>query len=272
MGRTSLLVDCVTSRQGTEVPEGGGSTLGRHYAGRMRGQPPFTVIVPTLQRSPRLAEVLDRCLEHPLVLEVIVINNAGTPIDREHPKLRVLDQGRNIFVNPAWNLGAREARGELLAIVNDDVLFEDEALTRAARILRRGVFGIVGPDRSTFHPGAGGRIGHRLARPDATTRYYGTFLCLRRRDYRPVPAELKIWGGDDWLVTMSPRPPAVLIRTPFVTDMSTTSRAPEFQRMFAAERAATVRLVDSRRGERWWHRPQQVLVDLRIRWHARTGR
>lgn len=233
---------------------------------------PFSIVVPTLQRSPRLQEVTLRCAEHPLVREVLVINNAQEPIPFSHPRVRVLQQEQNIFVNPAWNLGVREARGELVALVNDDVLFEDEALTHAAGILRRGFFGIVGPDLSAFHDDGSRRISHRLARHDATTRYFGTFMCLRREDYRPVPQELRIWGGDDWLIATQRRPPAALIRTPFRTEMSTTSRAEEFQRMFLQERETTDRLLAPPWGTRWWHRAQHVHGLVRNRLYELTGR
>lgn len=89
----------------------------------------FSVVIPTLQKSSRLEEVVSICTDHPLVHEVLVINNAQQPLTLNSPKVRVLQQEQNIYVNPAWNLGAREARGEYLAIVNDDVIFDPEALT-----------------------------------------------------------------------------------------------------------------------------------------------
>jgi len=232
----------------------------------------FTVIIPTLQRSSGLREVTLRTAAHPLVCEVLVINNAPTPLGFDHHKLRVLQQDTNIYVNPAWNLGAREARGDLLAIVNDDVSFEDEALTRAATILRHGFFGIVGPDLSCFHDDGSRRISHRLARHDAPTRRFGTFMCMRRADFVPVPEELRIWGGDDWLIANQRRPPAALVRTPFRTDMSTTTRAEEFQLMFAAEREATDRLLSEVRGTRWWHQAQHHFGSVRNALYRRTGR
>ena len=69
---------------------------------------------------------------HPTVREVIVVNNHPDPLDFGRENVRVLQQERNIYVNPAWNLGAREARGKYLAILNDDVLFEPELLDAAA--------------------------------------------------------------------------------------------------------------------------------------------
>ena len=46
---------------------------------------------------------------HPRVGEILVVNNASKSLAVDAEKLRVLDQETNIFVNPAWNLGAQEA-------------------------------------------------------------------------------------------------------------------------------------------------------------------
>ncbi|WP_371029234.1 glycosyltransferase family 2 protein [Pseudoclavibacter sp. JSM 162008] len=224
----------------------------------------FSVIIPTLQKSERLKDLIARCVAHPLVKEILIINNSVVPLEFASPKVRVLQQSANIYVNPAWNLGAKEATAELLAIVNDDVLFHDEALTYSARLLKHHPIGIVGPDLSTFNQLESGRISYRLARPDATVRYFGTFMCLRRRDYVPIPEEMRIWGGDDWLIAHQSLPPAVLIRTQFETDMSTTSSSPEFQRLRVDEYEAAERWVLPLRGKRWWHRPLASLATLRV--------
>lgn len=217
------------------------------------GMSEFSVIIPTLQRAKELHELVEMCAAHPRVLEVLVINNAPAPLAWDSPKVRVLQQAENIYVNPAWNLGAREARGKYLAIVNDDVLFGDEVFDEVARILRRGWFSMVGPEQSCFGGGPWGRgISHRLA--TGGNSYMGTFMCLRRRDYVPIPEDMKIWGGDDWLFWSMPRPNAFLIRTPFVTDMSTTTRSPEFQAMWDAERVPFRRHMAALEGSRWWHR------------------
>lgn len=230
----------------------------------------FSVIIPTLQRSPVLPDVVRVCAEHPSVLEVLIINNAPAPLTFESPKVRVLAQSENLYVNPAWNLGVREARGELLAIINDDVLFEPEALTYSAKVLRRPFFGIVGPDQSTFWGEQSGRISHRPARTDVTVRWFGTFMCLRKKDYVPIPEELRIWAGDDWLIAQQRRPPAVLIRTTFTTDMHTTTSSVEFQRMREAEDERAKALLTPLHGRRWWHRPQVQWTRLR-QWAYRAS-
>lgn len=230
-------------------------------------EPRFTVIIPTLQRSDRLEALIENCDRSELVQEILVINNVRSPLSVSAAKLRVLQQDENIFVNPAWNLGAREAKGDLLAIINDDLSLSEEAFAHAAKVLDRGLFSVVGPDRSTFEGGSGGSISHRLARHDATTWYFGTFMCLRKADYVPIPEEMRIWGGDDWIIQSQKRPPAVLIRTRFETDMSTSSGSPEFRALREQEQKVADNILLPLFGTRWWHRPLVNVTHARIRLH-----
>ncbi len=212
-----------------------------------------SVIIATLQRSPDLAAIVEQCAAHPDVLEVILVNNAPEGLDFGAPHVRVLQQETNIFVNPAWNLGAREARGALLAIINDDVRFGDDALAHAAEVLRQGHYAIVSADPSCFR--RAGRVrrrtGHRFAR--FGNHYFGNFMCMRAEDYVPIPEEMLIWGGDDWLFLNQRKPNAVLVNTRFVTTMGTTTQAPEFKAMRQREQAVADRILIPLRGTQDWH-------------------
>ncbi|MGV3246344.1 glycosyltransferase family 2 protein [Rothia sp. 11254D007CT] len=214
----------------------------------------FSVIIPTLQRSQYLYKFVDLCEKHQLVGEVIIVNNSDKPIVLSGKKVKVLDQGKNIFVNPAWNRGAKEARYEYLAIVNDDLLCDPAAFDISAKILEKNVFGIVGPDKSCFdNPALRPRV--RLARIRPTVDGFGTFMCLRRSNYIEIPDSLKIWGGDDILIQFQNRPPGVLIGVPFETEMSTTSGDPSFQGMRQKEHERTIQILDESFGSKWWHKP-----------------
>ena len=217
----------------------------------------FTVIIPTLQRAPELWPLVAQCAAHPLVHEVLVINNSEVPLSWDSPNVRVLQQETNIFVNPAWNLGVREASGQFVAIINDDVLFDDDVFDEAARVLRRGLFAMVVPDRSCFHGDAWDKpISHRLA-TGRLNLVWGTFMAMRREDYRPIPSSLLIWGGDDYLYWSQRKPNAVLIRTPFRTTMGTTSGSAEFQQLREREYDETMAMIAHLR--RWWHAPVKAL-------------
>lgn len=218
----------------------------------------FSVIIPTLQFADGLDGLVRQCAAHPLVVEVLVINNASSPLRWESNKVRVLQQSENIYVNPAWNLGAREARGEFLAIINDDVRFDDAAFSVALRGLRW--FGIVGPAASCFSLSTGKRTALCLpTRISATWSGLGTFMCLRRSNYVPIPEEMLIWGGDDWLLKQQSRPPGAIHGVWFKTQMGTTSRSPMAQAMWSVEQERALRHLTPLHGIHWWHRPWGIL-------------
>lgn len=214
----------------------------------------FSVIIPTLQRSDLLPQVVNLCDSHPLVGEVIIINNEQKPLDFDSPTVRVVNLEQNIFVNPAWNMGVSLARHDLIALVNDDVLFDPVAFDVVARALSKNTFGIIGPDKTCFEaPTSQSRV--RLARISPTVDGFGTFMCLRKENYIKIPDSLKIWGGDDILIQFQNRPPGVLVGVSFETEMSTTSSDVSFQGMRKNEHDTTIEILNGSYGDRWWHRP-----------------
>lgn len=191
----------------------------------------FTIVIPTLQRSSLLPELVSSLAGSPQVHEVVVINNAPTPWRHTHAKCRVLDMTENIYVNPAWNLGAQEATAGLIGLVNDDVLLDPRILRPISRRLVRGA-GIIGPAtacvRDVDAPPA--RSWHRplfvptYERPHA----FGTAMFMRRQDYIPIPSDLKVWRGDDYLFRRQVRRNLMMLGIDIRTHMSTTSDDPVF--------------------------------------------
>ena len=186
----------------------------------------FSVVIPTLQRAKELHELVEMCAAHPRVLEVLVINNAPEPLAWESPKVRVLQQAENIYVNPAWNLGAREARGRFLAIINDDVMFDPALFDKVSRVLRLPGVGMIGSGRECFevHAGASLRLRPVFERPHA----YGVVMFMRRSHYRPIPEQMRIFCGDDWLFQSQGAPNYRITGFRMRTDMSATSGAVPF--------------------------------------------
>lgn len=156
----------------------------------------FSVIIPTLQLSPLLFPLVDSYCQSPHVDEVLVINNASpAPLEFTDPKVRVLDPGQNIYVNPAWNLGAESASAEYLIISNDDLLISPLLIPGMAERMNPR-FGIVGPAWSCFEE-PDSKL--RLRRTYDRTYAFGTLMFLARRNYHHIPDELVIWCGDDYL-------------------------------------------------------------------------
>lgn len=196
----------------------------------------YSVIIPTIQRSDLLVPMLERYVADPVVGEVVIVNNAQVPLDLDSPKVRVLQQEENIFVNPAWNLGVAASRFPLLAIANDDLLFDSSILARAAELLRRPGVALVGPDSSCF----GASPDEALAFRPAYQRQhgFGTLMLMRRERYIQIPEELRIWFGDDYLFNHQRRRNWLFKGLRIETPMGVSSSRPEFLVKFEAERAA----------------------------------
>ncbi|WP_203568009.1 glycosyltransferase family 2 protein [Aestuariimicrobium ganziense] len=205
----------------------------------------FSVIIPTLQRSDFLVPLLEMVTRESLVREVIVINNAPTPVSFRHHKLIVLDQPGNIYVNPAWNLGVQSATSDLLCIANDDLLFPPTLFRFARRALRLPI-GILTPAASCYRgltdavpddqPPDPGRL--RILPVYRRTYGFGSLMFMRRSSYRRIPEEMKIWYGDDYLFEHQKRRNAIFSGFDIETPMSATVGDPQFNPLLASDRAA----------------------------------
>ena len=82
----------------------------------------ISVIMPTMWQGREGIEIIRALNEIKSVGEIIVIDNTPDEIHLEDFKKVVhIREGRNTFVNPAWNKGYRLAKYDKLLFVNDDV-------------------------------------------------------------------------------------------------------------------------------------------------------
>ena len=86
----------------------------------------LSIIIPTMQKD---TDVLHKLLEEldidDNVAEIIVIDNSTVGFDHNYKKVKVFVQNRNLFVNPAWNLGIKLSSSDIkfFGILNDDIIF-----------------------------------------------------------------------------------------------------------------------------------------------------
>lgn len=112
-----------------------------------------SILIVAADSGAPLRECLARALASSVRVEVIVIDNAshdGAPqaLARayEHDeRVRVIYNHANLGFGPAANVGARQARGEALLILNPDCLLERDTLARMLDVLHaRPDAGLVG--------------------------------------------------------------------------------------------------------------------------------
>lgn len=151
-----------------------------------------------------LSCMLDQYAKSALVGEVLLIDNIGFDLRWPlHKKVRVLNDGNNLFVNPSWNLGVEEAKFEKLIIANDDIIFKDFdiVIKEIDKHLQVGM--LCGFSINCF---ARKRNGNPLPSTLQVVKHvseraygFGVFMVLFKSTYFPIPDEFKVWCGDSIL-------------------------------------------------------------------------
>lgn len=159
----------------------------------------ISVIVPTLWLFPDFVNVCVDVADHDLVQEVIVINNceAQQP-DREHEiwhhdKIKILNLGCNLYVNPSWNLGAYHAQADILCLWNDDLIFDLHLFEIICAQFKpeHGVCGLgVGPPQACCHL--------QLHTQEGLWGF-GQLMFVYKSQWLDIPADLRVYCGDNWI-------------------------------------------------------------------------
>lgn len=166
----------------------------------------ISVIVPTMWRyAPFVNFYLNEIVKVPEVGEIIIINNdkSNTPPNPilRHEKVKVIDQEKNIFVNPAWNLGVEVSRNEKLCFLNDDAMVDLRLFSLMDNWLtdQIGAAGIVeyleGIDQPPFRDGSIDLI----LRTVENCYGFGVLFFIHKNNWIPIPLELEVAYGDVWV-------------------------------------------------------------------------
>ena len=163
-----------------------------------------SVVIPTLQKNVELLNNLISSLERDTaVKEIIVIDNSIKGYIHNSLKLRVITPEKNIFVNPAWNLGVKESGEDIVALLNDDITIPENFCKNVIEQITPDM-GIVG-----FHRDYIENIQAIMPIPVSTDLFlelatgrcgfFGIAMFFYKTSYYEIPAEMKIFWGDDWL-------------------------------------------------------------------------
>ena len=161
----------------------------------------FSVIIPTMWCSDLIFKLLDSLNDNDMVGEIILIDNDKSkrpPQITSTAKLRIIEQEQNIYVNPAWNLGVELSNYPNICISNDDLVWNVQLLPL---IFENIHLGIIGQATSNYFDGPSEiKISH------ITERKWGWGCCffLQKEQWIPIPPQLKVACGDDWLVSKIP--------------------------------------------------------------------
>jgi hypothetical protein len=151
--------------------------------------------------SDLIFKLLDMLNDNDMVGEIILIDNDSSKRTKQitsTSKLRIIEQEQNIYVNPAWNLGVELANYPNICISNDDLVWNVQLLPF---ILENLHLGIIGQATSNYFDGHS-----EIKIESITERKWGWGCCffLQKEQWIPIPPQLKVACGDDWLVSKIP--------------------------------------------------------------------
>ena len=166
----------------------------------------ITVVIPTLQKNTKvLINLLSSLEKDNGVGEIIVIDNSLKGLDYSNSKLRVITPKENLYVNPSWNLGVKEAKSEIVALLNDDIAIADNFCSDVANKINpsMGIVGVnsedcmVALDEINENPENTNLI---IEKTNYMDLYFGIAMFFYKQNYYEIPDEIKIVYGDVWLV------------------------------------------------------------------------
>lgn len=93
----------------------------------------FSVICPTMWYGAELKHMLPLLDTHPEVGQIILINNCNenTPkwfSETRWNKVTTISPAKNVYVNPAFNLGVSTSKYEKILLMQDDIFFDPDLL------------------------------------------------------------------------------------------------------------------------------------------------
>lgn len=193
----------------------------------------FSIIIPTMfKRVDILSQLLENLYMDPMVEEVILINNTNltenTPEIPLSNKLLIVSKGRNLYVNPSWNLGASLATQDYIAILNDDILISDKLFTGVCQLdfNQIGILGACHPMiEETDNPTKFAIPSFEILGARIRPWGFGIFMAMKKSDYVKIPEDMLIWCGDDYLFHNIAKTGKInaLLGAPIKTKMSATS-------------------------------------------------
>lgn len=164
----------------------------------------LTVIIPTLWKIDRLTETLKELENCEHVNQIILIDNTGIERDIQNRKLTYILEKENTYVNPAWNKGVSLSHNDKICILNDDIWFDWDSLKEIDEFISKDI-GLLGMSPNNYNISESGKIKFVGIDSDWKTNKgfrppgYGCCLFIHKENWIPIPEEMKIWAGDDFI-------------------------------------------------------------------------
>ena len=166
----------------------------------------LSIIIPTLQKDitilNKLIDILDR---DECVSEIIIIDNSTKGLSSNSDKVFTVIPKKNLFVNPAWNLGVEHAKNNIFALFNDDLLVCENFCSKVMDLIKyKEDFGALGMATdsvvNTHNPKIPNETSFFIEEDLSSMEYnWGCIIFGRKDIFKPIPNKIKIWCGDDFI-------------------------------------------------------------------------
>ena len=185
----------------------------------------YSIVIPTLWKSPRIHKLLFDLIECNSVGEIILIDNNNKFFETYEAldKVKLIQPEENLYVNPSWNLGIKLAENDCVALLNDDINFNTAIFEGINEdILKQA--GIIGMGQGNYESKEFQNEPYLQPwESGMNDGGWGCFIMLHKNHWIDIPNEIKIWYGDNFIKEVNPAPKSVLRNFPVESEMSTTS-------------------------------------------------
>lgn len=190
----------------------------------------FSILIPTLFKSKRITPLVEEFERHPLVQEVVVMDNTGNVGHYKDGKLIILEGRKENYVTKSWNQLVEFSRSPYYAILNDDIHIDANILYE---ILDHDwtIPSIIGLDFETVVATKKQQEDVHIVSLESTEHEslpygFGQALFGKKSQYPPIPEYLRIWCNDNYLATKLY--PYLLRGAYWAGEIETSSGNPEF--------------------------------------------
>jgi hypothetical protein len=167
----------------------------------------ISVIMPTMWNTQQVWPAIRAIVQQPSCGELILIDNSEGDNSNKvfarnfGDKLVYIEEGKNTYVNPAWNKGVSLSKFDKLCFANDDVETDWDILNKMdydGMITEER--GMIGPNESCWK---GLNTSPGVYPTNHRDNCYGCLFFMHKNSYVPIPEDLLVHYGDDWLFTKS---------------------------------------------------------------------
>ena len=206
----------------------------------------ISVIIPTMWVPKTALDMIKLISKQNSVGEIIIIDNSvGLNINlSDIDKVIHIKENKNTYVNPSWNKGVKLAKYDKILLVNDDVITDWSLLNKIEPHITENI-GIIGPAGECWDLNKTNHNGDiQFSEIQCRVACYGCVMFFHKNSYVPIPDEIKIHYGDDWILTKSKKPNLQFFNWVLGGDSEQTSGKNEFNEIKNQDRENYYKLLN----------------------------